>query len=79
MRFLVLRHVDRDEVALSAIKSVRKRQRCLGFSYPTWPDQQEDSDGPSRVIEASTRGLDSLRDGLQRVILTDNSHSQQFL
>src|SRR5438477_7811391 len=79
VRFLILRHVDRDEVALSAIKSIRKRQGSLRFSYSTGPDQQEDSDRPSRVIESGTRGLDPLRDGLQRVILTDNSHSQQFL
>ena len=55
VRFLVLRHVDGDQVPLAAVERVGQRQRGLGLADAAGPDEQEDADrlpGSSRLARA---------------------------
>ena len=72
MRFLVLAHVDGDEVALTAIQDVGQRQRGLGLAHPARPHEQEHALGLVRIFQPGTRGAHPLRDRRQRVVLPDH-------
>src|SRR5271165_3973917 len=73
MRFLILGHVDRDEISLAAVKSIGKRQCRLRLAHPAGANEQEDADGPPGVREACTRSADPLADRLQGMRLADDA------
>jgi hypothetical protein len=65
--FLVLRHIDGDDVTLAPIENVCQRQRRLGFAHAARADEQEHPDGPAWVLQTGAGGADALADRLQRV------------
>ena len=71
--FLVLAHVDRDDVLFAAIQRLGQGQGGLGLAHPGGTREQEHTDGFAGVIEAGAGGLDASRDHLQRVVLADNT------
>ena len=70
--FLVLRHVDGDQVPLAAVEGVGQRQRRLGLAHAAGADEQEDADRPPGVGEVGARGANPLADRLEGVRLADD-------
>src|SRR2546422_10227151 len=79
MGFLVLRHVDRDQIPFTAIENVSQGEGGFGFPNTAWTDQQEDTDWAARIIEPGPGGLNSLADGFQSVGLADDALLQEIL
>ena len=73
VRLLVLRHVDRDQVALAAVERVGQGQGGLGLADAAGADQQEHADRPARVGQVGAGGPDPLGDRLQGVRLADDA------
>src|SRR5690606_14186202 len=61
----------------TAIQDVGQRQRGLCFSDTRGADEHEDAAGLVRVFEPGRSGAYALRDGFQRVVLTDHPRSEQ--
>jgi hypothetical protein len=76
VRFLVLAHVDGDEVLLAAVQRFGQRQRRLGLADARGTGQHEHADRLARVVQARARGLDALGDHLHRVVLADHALAQ---
>ena len=64
---LVLRHVDRDQVAFAAIECIGQGHGRLGLADAAGADQHEDADRPPWVGEVGTSGLDPLGDRFEGV------------
>ncbi len=73
MRFLKLRHVDGDDVLLTAVKQVGERQRGFGLTDATGSHQQERSHRLVGIVERGARGADALGDSGDSEILPDNA------
>src|SRR5262249_54606118 len=72
MSFLVFGHVNRDQVALTAIESLGEGQSGLSLPDAAWPDEHEDSDRPAGVGQVGPRSADALTDRLQGIRLADH-------
>src|SRR6185503_21007691 len=62
MRLLVLREIDRDEIALATVQRVGERVCRLGLADAGRPDEQEYADRLERIGEPGTIRLDTFRD-----------------
>ena len=56
MRFLELRHINCDQIALAAVKQIGKRKRGFGFAHAARADQHKDADGFAGIVETRARG-----------------------
>ena len=79
MGFLILRHIDGDQVALAAVEDIGQRQRRLGLTYATRADEQEHPDRPARVFQPGAGSADALADGFQRMRLANDALFQEIL
>ena len=70
--FLILRHVDGDQVSLATVEGVGKRQRRLGLAHAAGTDEQEDADRPPGIGEIGAGGANSLADRLEGMRLADH-------
>src|SRR5689334_2592251 len=73
MGLLKLRHVDGDQVALSAIEQIRKSQGSFRFSHAAGPYKEENTNRLAGIIQAGAAGDDSLSNCLQGMILPDDA------
>ena len=60
VRFLILAHVDGDQIAFAAVERVGQRQRGFGFADAARADQQKDADGAARIGQVGARRADAL-------------------
>ncbi len=79
VRFLELRHVDRDHVPLAAVERLGEGDGGLGLADAGRPDEHEDGDRLARVGEARARGLDLLRDRREGVVLADDPLAEELV
>src|SRR5471032_1095409 len=75
MRFLILTHVDRDQVLLTAIERFRERQRGFRLADAGRPGQEEHADWLLRVRQPCAGGLDAFADQTQSVVLANDAIS----
>ncbi len=77
MRFLVLAHVDGDQLALAAVQDVGQRQRGLGLADAGRADEEEDAAGLVRVFQLGGGGAHALGNRGQRMVLADDALAEQ--
>ena len=77
MGFLILGHVDGDDITLAAIQRVGQRQRRFCLADAAWTQQQKHANRLVRIFHARTGDLDPLADFFERVILAEYALAQQ--
>ncbi|MNS93161.1 hypothetical protein D3C72_1273170 [compost metagenome] len=77
MGFLVLGHVDGDDVTLAAVQGVGQRQCGFGLANAARAEQQEHTDRLVRVFHACAGNLDALADFEQCMVLAEYPLAQQ--
>ena len=75
---LKLTHVDRDHVLLTAVQRVGQGEGRFSLADTAGPHQHEDTDRPSRVIQAGTGGMNALGHRLQGVALPEHTFGQHI-
>ncbi len=78
MRLLVLRKINSDQIAFTAVQGVGQRIRGFGFAHTGWPHQQEHADRLLRIGQAAAIGTQPLGDGLQRRLLPHHPLAHPF-
>src|SRR5262249_43969019 len=79
VRFLKLRHVDRNEITLSAVKQIGKCQGSFRLSNSAWPDEQENPNRLTGIIQARLCRSNTSADRLECMRLADDSLAQMRL
>ncbi len=72
MRFLILAHVDGDDVLFAPVQHLGQRQRGFRLAHAGRPREHEHPDGLRRVVEPRAACLDALGNHFHRVILPDH-------
>ncbi len=73
VRFLVLAHVDGDELLLAAVERFGQGERGFGLADAAGADEQEHALGFVRVFQVGARGAHALRHGVQGLGLADDA------
>src|ERR1039458_1775830 len=79
MGFLKFRHVDGDHIAFTTVQNVGKRDGRLRLTNSAWSNQQKNPDRLDRIVQVGSRGEYSLRNGGERMILSDHALLQMFI
>src|SRR5207248_5527062 len=72
----VLRHIDSDHVVLVIEEKLGEGTCQLGFSDAGWSKKNERANWTPGIAQTRARSANSVRDALQRCILTDDAFSQ---
>ena len=79
VRFLVLAHVDRDELALAAVEDIGERQRRFGLADARRPHEQEHTARLVRILEIRAGCAHALCDRIERMVLADDTLTEQVV
>src|SRR5262249_2322004 len=71
--FLILGHIDAHQIMLAPIEDIRQRQRRLSLTNPARANEQEHTDGPTRILQPGAGGADALSDGFERMRLANDA------
>ena len=79
MGFLILGHIHRDHVLLTAVQQIGQLTRCFRFADAARSDQQEHTHRLDRIIQPGAIAAHAARNRIQRLILSDDACLQSLM